>query len=77
MPEVGVNQRIPKWLLLVCATMLAACSPDSSVLGPDAADTRIVPAAAPAHSTVDATAQPNAPVPQPPRRRGRYAMAAS
>ena len=86
-----MTQRIQKWLLFVCATMmLAACSADS-VAGPAAVDVPAhAPAAAPrtqsavsapggqdAEGSVNASRNsiPQAPAAQ--RGRGRYAMAAS
>jgi hypothetical protein len=85
-----VIQRIQKWLLFVCATMmLAACSAD--IAGPAAVDVPshapvVAPRtqnALPAPAAVDAEGSVDAPrngVPQVPaaqRGRGRYAMAAS
>jgi hypothetical protein len=86
-----VIQRIQKWLLFVCATMmLAACSADT-VAGPAAVDVfRHAPAVSPrTQNAVSAPASPDAEgsvtaprssFPQAPaaqRGRGRYAMAAS
>jgi outer membrane biogenesis lipoprotein LolB len=74
-----VKSRIPKWILLSCAAMLlAACSADTSVLGPASVDTQVQPVFAPSRSNAEVvTPNPNPQVPAQPSRRGRYAMAAS
>lgn len=80
-----MNPRISKWLLIVCATMLGACSADSDLLGPASVQAPAVTprAAGTAQPAVTGNAgTPNntprgAPHPAAQRGRGRYAMAAS
>ena len=77
-----MNTRITKWLMFVCATMmLAACSADTSIVGPDASPVvtaprvqgiTVEPAAAEGTTRSEAAKQSSGQ-----RGKGRYAMAAS
>jgi uncharacterized lipoprotein len=77
-PEGFVKPRIPKWILLFSAAMLlAACSSDTSVLGPTSDNAQVQPVLTPTRSNSEAELPAGAPAPAPQKRRGRYAMAAS
>lgn len=80
-----MNQRITKWLLILCATLLGACSADTDLLGPASVQAPAVTPRATVNAqppvTENAGTQNNtprsAPHPSTQRGRGRYAMAAS